>query len=274
MTSETGLETMSCLWYRTAGVRSLPELVLLHGFTGTHKSWAGFSRKLANKHFLIMPDLPGHGKSRIGDGMDLDSTSDSILRMLDRLGVEKTVLLGYSLGGRIALNFALKHQERLSSLILESASPGIQDDSERGERREQDEELATEIETNGLAWFIRYWEDMPLFATQKGLAQNTVQKMRKERLSNTAKGLAASLRLTSSGRMRPLWNQLGYLDVPVLLIVGEKDKKFLSIGQDMQKQIRHSILRTIGGAGHTTHLEKPDEFLDIVERFLDAHSRF
>lgn len=262
------------LWFEAAGKSTYAPLVLLHGFTGTHNAWDDICKRLANKCFLITPDLPGHGKSvafRAMNEMSLDATSDALLEVLDRVRVEKTALLGYSLGGRVALDFALKYHHRLTSLILESASPGILNRAERQERRKADDALARDIERYGLDWFVRYWEDTSLFATQKTLGQQVIQRIRSERLSNTTKDLAMSLRSASTGRMRPLWDQLESLEIPVLLIVGEKDEKYLATAKEMKNRIPHCTLSVVEGAGHATHLENPGAFGQIVETFLDGN---
>ncbi len=263
------------LWFDVAGKSSYAPLVLLHGFTGTHHTWDDICERLVNKHFLVTPDLPGHGKSvtsRGMEGMSLDSTSDALLEVLDRAGVERTAMLGYSLGARLALTFALRHQDRLTSLILESASPGIRNHVERQARRKMDYALARDIERHGLDWFIRYWQDTPLLATQKTQTPQVIQKISSERLSNTARGLAMSLTSASPGRMHPLWDRLECIKIPVLMIVGEKDEKYLPIAKEMKKHFAHCTLSVVKGAGHATHLENPDVFGEVVEKFLDGNS--
>jgi 2-succinyl-6-hydroxy-2,4-cyclohexadiene-1-carboxylate synthase len=268
------LRNVASLWFDVAGNSSNPPLILLHGFTGTHHTWDGVRRRLVNKHFLLMPNLPGHGKSttfHATERMTLDMISDALLEMLDRMGIEKTAVLGYSLGGRIALNFASKHQNRLTYLILESASPGIRNRTERQERIKADAALARGIGRNGLDWFVRYWENTPLLATQKTLSPQVIKKIRRERLSNTTKGLMMSLRSAGIGRMHPLWDQLESIERPILLIVGEKDEKYLVIAKEMKKHFPHCSLSVVKGAGHATHLENFNKFSEIVERFLDGN---
>ncbi len=268
------------LWFETYGERRLQEkssVLLLHGFTGSHLTWKRLCGKLSKEHyFLITPDLPGHGRSEraalpASKDLTIDATSDILQNLLDVLDVGKTALLGYSLGGRIALNFALKHQERLTCLILESASPGIQDPEEREKRKMEDDSLAKELENNGLAWFVNRWENLGLFATQKDLDPKTFEIVRRERLSHTASGLAMSLRSAGTGTMEPLWSQLGRLAIPVLLIAGEKDEKFLTIGEEMVKRMpSNCTLSVMKNSGHAPHLENPDFFEETVKQFLDG----
>jgi 2-succinyl-6-hydroxy-2,4-cyclohexadiene-1-carboxylate synthase len=264
------------MWFEAVGKSSNDPVVLLHGFTGTHSTWADLSKRLMKEHFVIKPDLPGHGRSGASptpEGMNLDAISDELLRLLDLLKVSKTALLGYSLGGRVALNFALRHQDRLTSLILESSSPGIQDSAEREKRKVEDDALAMDIERYGLNWFVHRWEEMPLFASQKSLGSSVIQSVRNDRLSNTGHGLSMSLRSAGIGTMMPVWDQLHRIRIPVLLIVGEKDEKFSAIAEAMSERVAHCTLKVVEGGGHSTHLERPETFHKIVEEFMDARSR-
>jgi 2-succinyl-6-hydroxy-2,4-cyclohexadiene-1-carboxylate synthase len=267
------------IWFETRGDRSNETLVLLHGFTGTHRTWDLLSERLAQRHFLILPDLPGHGRSGISpsrDRMGVGPTSDAIAEVI-RLamgeeggGNRKAALLGYSLGGRIALGIACKHQELLSCLILEGASPGIERDDEREERRAEDDALADEIERRGVEWFVDYWQETPLFATQKDLPRQIFEKIRRDRLSNSSRGLAMSLRAAGTGRMVPLWDRLEALRMPVLLVVGKKDRRYAETADSMRKRIPGSVVAEVEEAGHCVHVEEPEGFARLVERFLEG----
>lgn len=263
------------IWFKTYGEKSKRSMLLLHGFTGTHLTWTDLCEILMKKYFLIVPDLPGHGKSGISptpEFMNLDATSDNLLKLLNLLGIRKGALLGYSLGGRVALNFALKYQEHLTCLILEGASPGIQDPTEREKRKVEDDALASDLEKYGRNWFVERWENTPLLATQKDLHSPVIEMIKKERLSNTGKGLSMSLKSVGTGRMKPLWDQLGRLQIPVLLMVGEKDQKFLATAEAMKRRMPNCTLKVVEGAGHCNHLEKPAIFEDIIEQFLGTCS--
>ncbi len=265
------------LWAGTAGDRSNEPLVLLHGFTGTSHTWDALAERMTKEHFLIMPDLPGHGRSGIQSvGMDLDATSAAVAEILDRIleggAQRKVALLGYSLGGRVALNFALKYQERLSCLVLESTSPGIQDRAEREARRKKDDALADDIERHGIEWFVEYWENTPLFAGQRNLHASVFDKVRRERLSNKAAGLAASLRYAGAGRMVPLWDKLQDIEIPVLLIVGDGDEKYRRIGEAMKLRTPDCSLVLVKESGHCIHIERPVEFGDALEAFLKGRA--
>jgi 2-succinyl-6-hydroxy-2,4-cyclohexadiene-1-carboxylate synthase len=266
---------MPSLWFETRGDSSSDPVVLLHGFTGTHRTWDELGERLAEKHFLILPDLPGHGRSGVSPSrakMGVGQTSVAVAEVMGlAIGVKgrrKAALLGYSLGGRVALELACRHQELLSCLILEGASPGIENEVERRERRARDDSLADEIEMRGVEWFVDHWQETPLFATQRELPSQAFEAVRRDRLSNSARGLAMSLRGAGSGEMVPLWDEIGDLRIPVLLVVGKRDPKYAETGEAMHRMIPGSVVAEVDGAGHCVHVERPEEFADVVERFL------
>jgi 2-succinyl-6-hydroxy-2,4-cyclohexadiene-1-carboxylate synthase len=261
------------MWYGTHGIPDTPAITMLHGFTGSHATWTKLEEELSkDSFFLIAPDLPGHGRSANlidPEIMTLGGISDDLHRLLDSRGIKKTALVGYSMGGRAALYFALKYSDRIDCLILESASPGIQDPWEREKRRAVDAVLAADIEKFGIPWFVEKWEGMQLFATQKEMDPEVRESVRKERMSQSARGLAMSLSYAGSGAMEPLWARLGDLRIPVLLIVGRRDEKFLTIGKEMQERMAENcVLKVVEDAGHAPHLENPVEFGKIVKQFL------
>lgn len=262
------------IWFETKGEATRPPVVLLHGFTGTHRTWDELAERMARKMFLVMPDLPGHGKSGVSrskPSMSVRATSEAILRVMDMAcGARKASLVGYSLGGRVALDLACRHQGRLSCLVLEGASPGLRRAEERVERRKLDSALAAEIERRGLEWFVDYWQDTPLLADQRLLPGVSFRAIRRDRLSNTARGLAMSLRGAGVGEMTPLWDSLGTIRTRVLLVVGRRDGKYADIGEEMRARIPGSFLARVDGAGHCVHLDKPSEFGDLVEGFLEG----
>jgi 2-succinyl-6-hydroxy-2,4-cyclohexadiene-1-carboxylate synthase len=265
------------IWFETKGDRSNDPVVLLHGFSGTHRTWDPLCERLSKDHFLVLPDLPGHGRSGVSPShvdVGLESTSDAVAEVM-RLAMggappRKAALVGYSLGGRVALDLACRRQELLSSLVLEGTSPGIERDDEREERRGRDDALADEIERRGLEWFVDYWQETPLFATQKDLPPQVFQKIRRDRLSNSGRGLAMSLRTMGTGNMAPLWKPIESLRIPVLLVVGKRDRRYAETGGAMQRRIRGSVIEEVERAGHCVHVERPEAFADLVRRFLEG----
>lgn len=248
-----------------------PAVLLLHGFTGSAADWSDLMAALADRYRLIAVDLPGHGESDApadGERYGMSAVARDMGALLAHVGVEHTHLLGYSMGGRLALFLALTHDSLWRSLLLESASPGMATEQERAERRERDEALADFIEREGVPAFVQRWERLPLFATQRSLPEEVRQAQRERRLSNSASGLAGSLRGMGAGAQPPLWPQLANLTLPALLVVGELDEKFVDIGRNMLQRLPQALLTAVPQAGHNVHLERLDVFLPLVERWL------
>jgi 2-succinyl-6-hydroxy-2,4-cyclohexadiene-1-carboxylate synthase len=244
---------------------------MLHGFTGSAASWGRHLDALAACGWQVIAlDLPGHGRSDAPDDAQcytIENCQRYILAALQELGVKRgeAVLLGYSMGGRIALYTAFSGFFR--ALILESASPGLEDQALREQRRSSDEALAASIERDGMQAFVDRWEKLPLFASQSTLPAEAREALRRQRLNNRASGLAQSLRGVGVGVQPSLHARLPTLRIPVLLIAGELDTKFTAIARSMAQALPQSQLRIVPGAGHAVHLERPEEFDSIVEDF-------
>jgi 2-succinyl-6-hydroxy-2,4-cyclohexadiene-1-carboxylate synthase len=233
------------------------ELVLLHGFTQTGRSWALVEAALRGRYRCLAPDLPGHGD--LGERRPV--SFDAVSAYLAALAPRRFVLGGYSMGGRLALDFALRHPDRVERLVLLGASPGLADAEERNARRKADEALAERILSDGVAAFAEAWGRQPLFA---GQPRGVAELARAERLRQTADGLAAALRGLGTGVMTPLWDRLGELSMPVTLLAGERDAKFRAIAERMAQGIPHARLVVVPGAGHAAHLEAPDAVAEVL----------
>lgn len=231
-------------------------LFLLHGFTGSSASWA----------YLMLPtfqrltvNIAGHGNYIPDDLADyhIEAEANRITGMID----EPVNLLGYSMGGRLALTIAVHYPEKVASLILESAAAGLKTEAEREERIQSDNALADKIEAKGIEWFADYWGNLPLWANQSAEQKAALYQ---QRLKNSPKGLANSLRGMGTGQMPPLWDALPQLKMPVKLIVGELDSKFLVINQEMAALIPNAQLHIVPNAGHAVHIEAPDTYRRAV----------
>jgi 2-succinyl-6-hydroxy-2,4-cyclohexadiene-1-carboxylate synthase len=245
------------------------KIVLVHGFTQTGRSWEAIAAALSEDHTVVTVDLPGHGGSVDHRASDLSETAAA----LGAAGGHADYV-GYSLGGRVCLTLALERPELVERLVLVGATPGIEDDGARAERRGADEGLADRLDPPSgspaaaisLETFLAEWLAGPLFShlgpEQSGLAA---------RLENTTAGLARSLRTAGAGTQTPSHHRLGGLEMPVLLLAGARDAKFAMIGREMAVSIGdNATFDLLEGVGHAAPFEDPAGFVDRVRRFLDA----
>src|SRR3990172_7929303 len=173
-----------------------PCLLLLHGFTGSTETWTPFLDAWPDFRTIAV-DIVGHGRSDSPPDLDrhrMERCALDLVAVLDRLHVRETSILGYSMGGRVALHLALLIPDRLEALVLESASPGLDDPCARADRVRSDAELADAIERAGMEAFVARWETLPLFASQLCLPALVRERLRRQRLGNDPLGLANSLR--------------------------------------------------------------------------------
>jgi len=247
-------------------------LIFLHGFTGSANDWKKTAELIDNRFNKIAVDLVGHGKSDKPDEVEKFTASfinSQLLDVINHFTKEKVFLLGYSMGGRAALSFAVNHPEKVKGIILESTSAGIKDTADRKERVKSDEELANFIETNSIENFIDHWMNLEIFGTQKRFSNDLLQKLRDEKLQNSSVGLAQSLRGFGTGSMPYLGDKLSSFDFPVLLITGELDPKFTQINQEMVKKFPSAKHQIIQNAGHNVHLEETLKCSETINRFLN-----
>ncbi|MFI4991822.1 MAG: alpha/beta fold hydrolase [Solirubrobacterales bacterium] len=239
-------------------------LVLLHGFSGTRHAWDLMVARLDRERYTPLAlDLPGHGEAAALDGpITFDSCVEAVLQQ----GPERFALCGYSMGGRIALHVALAAPERVSRLILVSSTAGIEDAIERAERRVADDELADELERTPFERFIEHWRTQPLFAEDP---PEVVELAREDQRRNDPRGLAAALRGIGTGQMQPLWNRLGELAMPVIVVVGDRDARFQVLGRRIAALAPDATLAVAHG-GHRLPLENPAALAAIVAGAADA----
>lgn len=248
-----------------------PPLVLLHGFTSSSTSWAPLRATLDATHTTIAVDLPGHGRSSSpSDPMRYALTrfADDVVRVLDALDLDRVALLGYSMGGRAALRIALAHPARVAALVLESASPGIEDPVQRTERVAADLALAMSIERDGVDAFVSRWEALPMWVSQRRLAEPVLDAQRAQRRASDAGGLANSLRGAGAGVDASVMHALPRLSVPTLVVVGALDEPYVALGRSMEQALPDARLTVVADAGHAVHLERPDALADTVLEFL------
>lgn len=239
-------------------VGSGPRVVLVHGFTQTSASWRAVADDLARDHQVVLVDAPGHGGSA-DLALDLRAGAGA----LADVGGPGTYV-GYSMGGRLALRCALDHPEVVERLVVIGATAGIDADAARAERRRSDEDLARQIEADGVPAFLEHWLALPLFA---GLPTDPVE--RAARATNTAAGLASSLRLAGTGTMDPpWWPELPRITAPVLALAGARDERFGAVARRIASSVAHGTAATIPDAGHAVPLEAPAALAEAIRTFV------
>jgi 2-succinyl-6-hydroxy-2,4-cyclohexadiene-1-carboxylate synthase len=239
----------------------VPEpLLLLHGFTQTGRGWDEVVRHLVGETYRpLAPDLRGHGAAGSRRPIDMDSCVRDVAGLAGR----RFALAGYSMGGRIALHVALAHPECVSRLVLVSTTAGIEVAAERAARREHDEALAAWMQDGRtIAEVADRWGAQPLF---EGQAPAVAAAARADRLRNEPASLAAALRGIGTGAMAPLWDRLGELTMPVAVLAGERDTKFVALARRLARSLPRASLTVVPGAGHALTLEAPAAVATAIE---------
>ena len=250
-----------------------PILVLLHGFTRDHRAWEPVLPCLEG-YRVVRVDLIGHGKSDSppdASRYTMSRAVEDLQGLLHHLSVDRFGLIGYSLGGRVALHFALAAWEQMWGIVIESASPGIEDTAARTARIESDEALAQSIAADGLEAFADRWQGQALFASQTQLPPSMLDEQRRQRLENSPIGLGNSLRGMGAGAQDYLLLRLHSIHAPTLFLAGALDERYAAAVPVMAATVPGAECAIIENAGHTTHLEQPEAWASHVVPFLAKH---
>lgn len=228
--------------------------VLLHGFTGSPKSWARCpvpdGRPLA---------LPGHAGEPVAT-----SFGDAVDRIGRRLSPGGERIIGYSLGARIALGLAIERPERVTGLVLIGVNPGLTSEADRRARRRSDAEWVRILEEEGIDAFLSRWRAQPLFDTQRHLPEEILAEQEAVGRSHDPGALAGALGSMGLSEMPSYWPRLSELEIPVLLVTGERDAKFHTIAEAMLGHLKDGRHEVVPGAGHNPLLERPLELSRLL----------
>ncbi len=243
-------------------------VLLLHGFLGRGSDWAPVRALLGAEAEALTPDLPGHGRAvgLPGGAYTMNGASDRLVALLDARGVERAIVAGYSMGGRLALHLALQHPSRVSGLVLVSASPGLRSEAERAERRRLDAARAAGLDAD-LPGFLDRWYRMPLFAS---LDAATRERLAARRAGNDPAELGRSLAGMGAGVQPSHWEHLHRLCVPAWAVVGARDAKFVRIAEAMAAAGPVTV-RIVPDAGHALLDEAPDAIALLLRDLLPPH---
>jgi len=243
-------------------------VLLLHGFMSDAMSMKSIGDRLNDSYNILYVDLPGFGAS-LSTTYDygMEDVSFGISKILERLKLGPVHVLGYSMGGRTALSFGILYPEKVLSLTLESASPGISESGEKSDRLDVDKKRAEKI-MEDYTKFLDGWQSMGLFKSQETLSAETFKAQREMRAAQQPQEVADSLLKYGTGAQPSYWSRLKELKIPVCLIVGRNDQKFVEINKKMAESIENVQLKLVEDAGHNIHLESPQKFDIIITEFL------
>ncbi|MGB3693342.1 MAG: 2-succinyl-6-hydroxy-2,4-cyclohexadiene-1-carboxylate synthase [Spirulinaceae cyanobacterium] len=248
-------------------------VLFLHGFMGNSQVFQAAISLLKDQFFCLAVDLPGHGKTQVlgeDESYSMANTALGLKSLLSELNLKQAYVVGYSMGGRLALYLALNFPQYFPKVVLESASPGLQSSSARKERIKRDRQLAEELVEGDFAEFITRWYQNPLFNSL--IRQPKFPQLRAMRLENNPLELAKSLQYLGTGTQPSLWSQLSKHNNPLLLLVGEGDHKFRNINQKMANLCPTAQLKIVPNCGHNIHLENLEFFVDSVAKFFANRS--
>jgi 2-succinyl-6-hydroxy-2,4-cyclohexadiene-1-carboxylate synthase len=235
-------------------------VVLVHGFLGEPADWdatvssLGVQRRVLRAAFL---DAPGAGRS-------VRELAAALAEAIRAAGLAPATLVGYSLGGRVALAALAEHPTAIARVLAVSASAGIDDPLERSERASADDQLAAALEREGLAPFLERWYAQPLFASLRSHPDFALVTRR--RLAGDARAWARVLREASPGRTESLTDRLPALADRLALAVGSLDSKYLALAKALRASVPDLPITVVDGAGHAIPLERHDALATLIDR--------
>ncbi|MCX6388718.1 MAG: alpha/beta fold hydrolase [Solirubrobacterales bacterium] len=240
----------------------MTELTLFHGFSQDPSVWDQLSTYLPSEWKKIAPTLPGHDQHSLDLPLDAE---DFAIKTLDRLSPQpasgKRVLMGYSLGSRLALDLVLREPERWTHLILVSSGAGLTDPTARAERRATDGVLADRLESEGLDAFSNTWDAQPIWT---GDPEETRAKRRQMISTKTAAGLAAAIRAYGQGTAPSFWDQLENIVLPTTVVIGSRDRSYSEVARRMAAGLNRCAEPITVEAGHSVPLEAPEALADAI----------
>ncbi len=247
-------------------------VVLLHGFMGSIASMRDLVGGLFHDYRVLAVDLPGHGKSLMPpdpEHFSMETAVELLWKTLDSKGIHRAHLVGYSMGGRVALSAGVYSPQRVASLICIGASPGISDSQQRAARRQADFHQADTLLADGLESFLNTWLSQPLFQNlPKRMSAKEFEAYQQQRLLNDPENLAMSLRYMGTGSMAPLHAQLQQALFPCLWLAGEEDQKYRNIALEMAQLMPRGSMSVISNSNHAAHIENLPETLRTISNFL------
>lgn len=266
--------------YYSEGEPNHPAILFLHGFMGDRHEFKQAIAILSKQFYCVAIDLLGHGQTCLIDRSHQDpddiakrepyytiqSSAHLAIKLLDFLRIDRCFLVGYSMGGRLALYLTIYFPQYFYKVVLESASAGLRTDAERSDRLSKDRQLATKLEHGDFRQFLENWYQQPIFNSLR--SHQSFPQLLEQRLDNSPLQLAKSLRDLSTGMQPSLWEDLSEIKIPLLLLAGELDPKFVQINQQMEQLCKYTKLEIMPNCGHNIHFENPELFVEKIKAFF------
>jgi 2-succinyl-6-hydroxy-2,4-cyclohexadiene-1-carboxylate synthase len=243
-------------------------VVFVHGMLGAPSSWGEIAAKLAGDPSVEAVWLPGHGLNPWGT--DLPRFDDAIDALQARILASPAVVVGYSLGGRVALALAARGHPNLRHVVAIGANPGLDDASERAARVAWERSMIARVREGGVEALVDAWERLPLFATQARIEVARLDAQRRTRLGHTVSGLGWAFEVLGTGAMPSLTARLVARRAPLTLVVGEHDVAYVAASRALAERLPGVGVEVVGGVGHNVALEAPARLAAIVEDLLRA----
>lgn len=253
----------------TLGLPDHPPVVFLHGFMGRGAHWLPLARALSADFFCLLPDLPGHGEGvpPAAQPITFDTVLAHLFHQLEAFNLTRATWVGYSLGGRVALEVACRHPQWVHALALESAHPGLEDPAARAQRLAEDTARAEAMHRDGMAAFVARWYEQPLFASLRAHPE-TLADITAAAARNHPAWMAQAIVGLSPGVQTPWWAALSTLTMPTLWLAGAFDAKYVAVMEQAATRLPKARTALIPQAGHNIHAEQPQAWLAAVQPFL------
>ena len=260
----------SQLWpFITWGRPNKPPIIFLHGFLGAGSDWGEIAAPLAEDYFCVCPDLPGHGANITRDfdaQLSIPQLALELRALCAALSLSAPIVVGYSLGGRVALAAAVQHPEIMQALMLESTSAGLDTEAERQARAATDDARAAVLLADGIAAFMRTWYAAPLFESLQ-MRPQLLAKLQAARTCNDARWMSKVVSELSPGRAASVWAELPSVRLRTLLLAGALDVRYTESAQRMAAAMPNAICTVVADAGHNVHLEQPTAYIQALRDY-------
>ena len=256
------------LYYEQQGSSDKPTLVFLHGFLGNSVDWQTTIKQLKESFHCITIDLPGHGNS-LTTKLQLENGFEHCHRLikacLHELNIQAFSFVGYSLGGRIALDYARSQNDpRLKQLILESSHVGLRNEADKMQRYLSDMTWAERFATQSIEESLYDWYDQPIF---DDLNDTDKSFMIEKRSRNYGVYLANTLLATSLSHQHSAQYFLATTELPIYYCYGNEDTKFKALAASLPQR-KNINIHGFDGLGHNTHQQQPITYANNIKQIL------